>query len=389
MHPRAARLLALALLSLLAAPGSTEAARRVLVIEGRAVDQDGIPVGGVRIEAAGSRQATATTNRSGEFSLPLALPHASELARAPLSITVRAARAGWRFALADAEGDLGLEVQVERTATGGARCLARSNDARVAAGAARVVSLDGDVTAVAAVNFRGQRGEAVASPPPKLEQVAKVALTGGMPIVETARAGPSAADPLAPAATASPAPPTVSPAPAATPANPPSSAPRAAAARPDTAQRPPTRAATVEAAAESAQALRSRRVIPPAPPGARERSAPLLIRRPPWPFPPEAAAESCLCRVEGTIEVSSRRPLSSRVPVIASIEGQPQHADSVELFMGPPRRFLLTRVPCGRHALRLDIRSPLEFEVVSRDSLGGFTCEPGGVRQLRIALRPH
>jgi len=363
MNPRTLLPLTSLVLLHVLAPHPAEAARRVLVIEGRALDQEGIPVAGVKIEASGSHQASASTDRSGEFSLALALPYARELARAPLAITVRARRPGWRFAVAGGESDLGLDVRVERDAAGIERCVSRSNDARVAAGAARIVSLDGDATTVVAVNFRGQRGEAPPPTAPELREVAKVALSGGMPIVETSRAG-------APAAVA-----------------PPVAAPKAdAPARPDTSRRRPE---SVAAAVEIARSRSSSRVIPPAPKGGRERSAPLVIRQPPWPFPPEASADSCACRIEGTVEVASAKPLPSRVPLTVSLEGLPQHADSVELFMGSPRRFLLARVPCGRYAIRLDIRSTLEFDVSSRDTLGAIGCEPGRIRQVRIVLKPR
>jgi hypothetical protein len=201
MNPHTALrlLVALALLQVLA-PRPAEAARR-LVIEGRALDHEGVPVAGVKIEARGTRLGSATTDRAGEFSLALALPHARELSGAPLTITVRATRAGWRFALAGGEGDLGFDVRVERAAAGIERCVSRSNDARVAAGAARIMSLDGDATTVVAVNFRGQRGQAQPASTPELSEVAKVALSGGMPIVETARPGaPADPPPAAPTA---------------------------------------------------------------------------------------------------------------------------------------------------------------------------------------------
>lgn len=465
------RLIPLLLIAALTGPTPVLAAKRVLVIEGRALDQDGVPVSGVRIDAHGSRQASATTDRSGEFSLSMSLPDAAELGKAPVAITVRATRAGWRFAVVGDEGDLGLEVRVERDPGGAERCVARSNDARVAAGAARVVSLDGDAKAVAAVNFQGQRGEAPPPAAPALRQVAKVALTGGMPRVETSQvaeppavagpvasaapgpevqtpAGPESPRPSTPRAAAAKASAAKAPAARSTVSSPGSNDARARARRErelreqelarireqsrgampafedlapapanaDTARTAPppaktTAAKTPPAPAErpaspaaAAEVVPTRTDVPPETPSpparknritpapqsvGRERSgAPFVISRRPWPFPPEAAADSCQCRLEGTVEVASPRPLPSRVPLTVRLEDSPQHADDIELFMGSPRRFLLGRVPCGPHTIRLDIRSGLDFDVTSREPLT-VMCDPGRIHQFRIVLKPR
>jgi len=104
------------------------------------------------------------------------------------------------------------------------------------------------------------------------------------------------------------------------------------------------------------------------------------------PAPPSGTPE-CRCRVNGTVEVRSERPVRGRPRVVVSLAGLPAVRDTVVLFMGPPRPFDLGRVPCGRH--ELEIR-PLAARLARAEpDSTGFTCVAGGLRQFRVVLEPR
>ncbi|MBI1795550.1 MAG: hypothetical protein HYR74_00700 [Candidatus Eisenbacteria bacterium] len=133
----------------------------------------------------------------------------------------------------------------------------------------------------------------------------------------------------------------------------------------------------------------------PSPEGeARARAAPLLIRNPSSAAasPPVAAAtetpaaDTCGCRIEGTIEVRGERPLASRQRVAVSLIWYPAIADTVELFMGSPRAFHLPPAPCGPQRLKITSLGSQSFDIVSREAMAGFKCETGARHQLRLVL---
>jgi hypothetical protein len=119
----------------------------------------------------------------------------------------------------------------------------------------------------------------------------------------------------------------------------------------------------------------------------RARSAPMVIRA----IAPPALAdgEPCSCRIEGTVEVSSDKPLPKRARVMISLVPNPAINTTVELFMGSPREFRLTGAPCGPQRLRLTNLGTMHFDIVSQEALNGFQCEPGKLHQFRIILKPR
>jgi hypothetical protein len=61
----------------------------------------------------------------------------------------------------------------------------------------------------------------------------------------------------------------------------------------------------------------------------------------------------------------------------------------VELFMGSPRSFRIHHAPCGPQRLRLVSLGSQRFDVISREAMAGFRCEPGSLVQLRVVLQPR
>jgi hypothetical protein len=90
--------------------------------------------------------------------------------------------------------------------------------------------------------------------------------------------------------------------------------------------------------------------------------------------PANADGEPCRCRIEGTIEVESNKPLPKRTRVVISLVPNPANFTTVELFMGSPREFRLAPAPCGPQRLRLVNTGTMKFDVVSQEVLNGFNA---------------
>lgn len=130
------------------------------------------------------------------------------------------------------------------------------------------------------------------------------------------------------------------------------------------------------------------RVVPAPPAGeSRSRSAPLVIRA--ARHLTASAADSCECRITGTVEVQSNQPLKRPERVEVSLVWYPQVRDTVELFMGSPRPFELGPTRCGPQRLRLKVLTGGRFDVRSGDAMGGFRCEGGHVVEQRVVLVPR
>ena len=128
----------------------------------------------------------------------------------------------------------------------------------------------------------------------------------------------------------------------------------------------------------------------PAPSGAAAMgSGPAAVPPAMTPASPRAAAaphDSCVCRIEGTIEVQWDRPLPERVPVTLWVEGAPAVRDSVDLLLGSPRGFVLPALGCGPHRVAYTAYSRLRFIRLTPDPV--VECTDQGQRQLRIVLEP-
>ena len=379
--------------------------RKILIIQGRTLDQDHFPLGDVKIAADGSRTNATRSDRRGEFALRLTLPDVDALRKKPFEIRISPRRGGWRLALPEGEPVIGLQLAIVSDAQGNERCVARSNHPRVAAAAARAVGTSNDVLALAAVTFvgipgRDQKRHGV----PALTQVAKVSLAGVSPWVEFETPG-------APAA----------PEPAAVVADLPAPAVAAAATTPGQTPRakPPVSRAASPAAPRPAQATVSR---PPAPrqPDARERArrewaeraialeqirakvraeatAPLpaaqvaapavAVTAALAPVPREgAAASSCACRVEGTVELDGPPLAKVRSRAVVASDAAAV-TDTVELIRGRARAFSLGPVPCGTHRVELRGLDP-RLRLVNGAADRRVRCDGVATRRLRLVVRP-
>src|SRR4029077_1883983 len=84
---------------------------------------------------------------------------------------------------------------------------------------------------------------------------------------------------------------------------------------------------------------------------------------------PGAAADTCRCRIRGTIEAQTERPLSSPLEVTLTVRGAPALVSHVRLDMGSPREFTFERVPCGQRVLDIALASGRRFTVVRPEEL--------------------
>jgi hypothetical protein len=152
---------------------------------------------------------------------------------------------------------------------------------------------------------------------------------------------------------------------------------------------PATTAAPAGDPAADSSSGHTPKIIPPPEGQPRARARPMLIRNPAVEEPPTPTTEPCGCRIEGTVEVRSDRPLASRVRVAVSLPWYPALADTVELFMGSPRGFVIPVAPCGPERLKVTVLGSQKFDVVSRDAMAGFKCQAGELHHLRVVLQPR
>jgi len=99
-------------------------------------------------------------------------------------------------------------------------------------------------------------------------------------------------------------------------------------------------------------------------------------------------ADTCVCRVRGTVETEFHRLLANPMRVEVSIRELPALRDTIDLFMGSPRAFEFERVPCGRWSLALRPFSERPFGVTTPDEVAPFDCRQRGLRQVRIVIAP-
>ena len=149
---------------------------KTLTIEGRTIDPEGFPIEKVKVRLQGARHASVVSNVDGQFSLKLPIGTPNDLRRSPLRVYLSAEKKGYRFGVPAGDDRLGLEIGLEVAGEGMGRCVARSNDERVAASAARIVALEGDAIGLVVVNFLGVKGEPKPSASLRLTNTAHAAL---------------------------------------------------------------------------------------------------------------------------------------------------------------------------------------------------------------------
>jgi hypothetical protein len=148
------------------------------------------------------------------------------------------------------------------------------------------------------------------------------------------------------------------------------------------------RAARITASDRDTGEAAAHAVVPaPGSGGSRSRSAPLVIRAARRLM--ASASDSCECRITGTVEVESDKPLKRPERVEVSLVWHPEVRDTVELFMGSPRPFELGPTRCGLQRLRLKVLTPGRFDVRSPDAMAGFRCDGDRVVEQRVVLVPR
>jgi hypothetical protein len=428
MSLRSSVLLLVLLLSAPPAPGAAPRPLR-LVCAGSVTQPGGRPVPGARVALEGVPGAAATADADGHFAFTHVVRDAT--ATAPQRFVLRASHRGWNLALPSGETTLAIELRGAAAPGSGARLEVRANDAEVAKAVARALETPGEAVVALDARFTRQIGREDRSAP-KLTALEVVTLAVPEPAPappplaaappasapperpESLRLFPGAPEPGSPRPAPPPASATVSTPPPGEPARdtvaarmpsppPPAPAPRApapsapapsvAGPTPVLVSVPAPRPAVADTALRPGIRVSVRPETPaaaspdtPPAPGASPLRVVLGRAVPAAPAPPSGTPE-CRCRVNGTVEVRTERPVRGRPRVVVSLAGLPAARDTVALFMGPPRPFDLGHVPCGRY--ELEVR-PLAARLARAEpDSTGFTCVAGGLRQFRVVLEPR
>jgi hypothetical protein len=101
------------------------------------------------------------------------------------------------------------------------------------------------------------------------------------------------------------------------------------------------------------------------------------------------SAIPCDCRLVGTVEVESDRPIEDWLRVVVRVREEPAYADTVELYMGSPRPFRIAGLPCGDRHLDVTPLSKRRFRLVSPDPNVSLPCTSGTLIQPRVILIPR
>ncbi|MEO5989340.1 MAG: hypothetical protein ABIU54_06650 [Candidatus Eisenbacteria bacterium] len=127
----------------------------------------------------------------------------------------------------------------------------------------------------------------------------------------------------------------------------------------------------------------------PSPPLVASGDPPARVRRvEPFDGTPTitAPADTCACRLRGTVEVAWPRPLEEGLPIELALEGPAMQRTEVTLDMGSPREFRLGPLPCGEYRLRVRPKGRLHYALQRGGDSVIVTCE--GQTQVRVVLIP-
>lgn len=418
--------LAIAACTIMPAPSSA-AVRSSVVLSGRVLDESSAPVPQAWILVRGSRRLSALTDSLGGYRITVPGGTVEELAKQAVMIRVQARHRGMSIVTRDGAPELGIEMRVRRDPSSIWRFQVRSNRPPVAAEVAGAALIDPNPRVELQLDFRATPGQQVENLPVPLTATQEVALIGPPPQgPEFARASRTSAPPLRGSDLS--VMPDGPPAPLAS---------RARTKEPDlsTAEQRAAKEAkkrereeekqrqrlereekarlakaaravsesTSIAAATSRKKTRDRgrnsifadsRDVPDdgstTRPSKLTRIEPEIVlsrgpRTEPAVEPPGETAATCSCRVRGTLEVESDRPLSEAMKVDVFIDGLPMHTDTVELFMGSPRTFDLGWIPCGPQAVGFATHSRQRYRL---RTFSPITCRPGEVQHVRLVLEP-
>jgi hypothetical protein len=409
------------------------------LFSGGVAEPGGRPVRGAKLLLRGRLEPAALTDAEGRYSFSYAVPDVAVLATAPLRLVLRASHRGWNLALSSGESALAVELRQVRMADGSARLEVRSNDAGTARTVAASLRLPGEATVALSGDFMRRMGAedrsepvlgvlesvsmaagpelatGVATATPALVRADSAAASAARPDTTGAAPGGEAPPPARPRPErpeslrlfpSAPEPGTTPPSDAGSPpgSRSPDAAPVRMAPQPRADAEPSRRRTTSELGprrAVTAADTTTRAGIrvwvrsdtaAPAPASAGSGSGSVLRvalgRAVPDTQAPRPVSMTCECRVKGTVEVRSEKPLSGALRVVVSLADLPALRDTVALFMGPPRPFDLGRVPCGSHRLEVRPLSARRF-TVAPPALDAFDCAAGGSGQFRVVLVPR
>ena len=94
----------------------------------------------------------------------------------------------------------------------------------------------------------------------------------------------------------------------------------------------------------------------------------------------------CGCRVTGTVELDSDRPLPHPLRVTVALLDDATVCDTLWLYMGSPRAFTLRDVPCGAHRLHVRLPSGMPYDLATPENRMIFECQGGSPRPMRVVL---
>ena len=97
-------------------------------------------------------------------------------------------------------------------------------------------------------------------------------------------------------------------------------------------------------------------------------------------------ADTCACRLRGTVEVVWPRPLEEGLPIRLTLDGPARQRTEVTLDMGAPREFRLGPLPCGEYRLKIEPQGKLRYALQRGGDTMPVYCN--GQTQVRVVLNP-
>jgi len=321
-----------ALLLVTAAAVPVQASQIVLMLRLHVTDPSGQPCAGLPIVATGGAGASATTtSRAGRGLLPVVLGSRAELTRAPVMIRVKAESRSFHLESRGGAPEIMLSIGIPADDT--TRLQIITNGGEVGARIADALRGAAGDTVEAALDLNCATGAGK----PERDLSGRVPLPRDGIVLRTV---------LLPSAGPSPEPGSVDTHPG------------------------PSPPLNVPASGAPSQ--------PPA-----------LDTRPGLSPPLRAAVPTCSCRIAGTVEVESKRPIEDRLRIAVRVKEAPAIADTVELFRGSPRPFRLVGVPCGEIRLAVTPLTRKRYRVAAPGAQRTFHCAASSRLQPRVVLVPR
>ncbi len=102
--------------------------------------------------------------------------------------------------------------------------------------------------------------------------------------------------------------------------------------------------------------------------------------------PIASPADTCACRLRGTVEVVWPRPLEEGLPIRLTLDGPARQRTEVTLDMGAPREFRLGPLPCGEYRLKIEPQGKMHYALQRGGDSMPVYCD--GQAQVRVVLIP-